>query len=97
VENKTTRDDVSYVDGPPWRSGDAELRICRVNARFHLYRRPIGGKAWEKTVSYKRPDLPKTLQVGPIAYALTDAVDLRASFDWIRYAPVKSIEDCTKD
>lgn len=97
VENKTTRENISYVDGPEWKSGDAELRICRVNARFHLYRRPIGGERWEKTITYKRPDLPPKLQVGPIAYALTDKFDLKASFDWIRYAPVTSVEDCTKD
>ncbi len=97
AETKTTRGDVSYVAGPAWPSGDGELRICRINGRFHLYNRPIGGAAWKHAITYKRPDLPATLQVGPIAYTFTDEFDLRASFDEIDFAPVAGKDDCTRD
>jgi hypothetical protein len=97
VETKTTKKDKSFVQGPPWPSGDAELRICRVNGRFHLYKRAVGDTKWEVAVSYKRPDLPATLQVGLIAYSYTDAFDLRASFEKVVFAGVSSEDDCTKD
>ncbi len=97
VETKTTKQDKSFVHGPAWPSGDAELRLCRVNGRFFLHKRPVGGKEWEQAMMYKRPDLPATLQVGLIAYAYTDRFDLRATFEHIRFAPVTSADDCTKD
>ncbi|MBK8257186.1 MAG: hypothetical protein IPK82_31500 [Polyangiaceae bacterium] len=97
VETKTTKQDQSFVQGPPWPSPDAELRICRVNGRVYMYKRPIGGKAWEEAWMVKRPDLPGTLQVGLIAYSYTDAFDLRATFESVTFAPVTSMDDCTKD
>lgn len=97
VETKTTKKDVSYVEGPEWDSGDAELRICRYNGELSVYKRPIGGKEWQLGIAYKRKDLPATLQVGPIAYAYTDQWDLEASFDEIRFAPVKDHADCIAD
>jgi hypothetical protein len=101
VEAKSTRDGVSAVQGEAWPSGDAQLRLCRVGARFHLYSRPIDGGTWKVATQwgppYDRPDLPDTLQVGPIAYAWTNQPDLRASFDYVRYAPVASVADCTTD
>ena len=97
VETKTTKQDKSFVHGPPAQSGDAELRLCRVNGRFFLHKRLIGDKKWEQAMMYKRPDLPATLQVGLIAYSYTDAFDLRASFEAITFAPVSNADDCTKD
>jgi hypothetical protein len=97
VETKTTKKDVSYVEGPEWDSGDAELRICRYNGEVSVYKRPIGEKEWQLGIAYKRKDLPATLQVGPIAYAYTDKWDLQASFEEIRFAPVKTHEDCIAD
>ena len=97
VETKTTKKGKSFVQGPPWPSGDAELRICRVNGQFYLYKRPLGEKPWELAIRYKRPDLPATLQVGPIAYSYTDAWDLRAKFESVLFASVSREEDCTSD
>ncbi len=94
VETKTTKDDHSDVLGPDWDSGDAELRICRVNGRFLVLKRHIGDTDWELGTTYERNDLPAALQVGPIAYTYTDEWDLRASFDWVRFAPVTAEEDC---
>lgn len=97
AETKTTEDDVSIVAGPDWESGDAELRICRINGEFHLYDRPIGGDTWSHAITYERRDLPATLQVGPIAYTYTNDWDLRARFDYVTFAPVTTIDDCLLD
>ena len=101
VETKSTTNDASQVQAEDWPSGDAQLRLCRVGAMFHVLSRSIGGGAWAVASPfgppYERPDLPATLQVGPIAYAWTDSPDLRASFEYVRYAPVASEADCTVD
>lgn len=97
AETKNTVNDLSMVDGPPWPSGDAEIRICRIGPRFQLYIREIGADAWQPAIEYSRPDLPDTLQVGAIAYTYTQTVDLLASFDHIDLAPVANARDCTAD
>jgi len=96
-EIKSTRDDESIVTGPTWDSGDAELRICRFNETFTIYVRPVGGDTWQWAFTWERPDLPATLQAGTIAYALTNEWDIRATFDYLRFAPVGSEADCTAD
>jgi hypothetical protein len=97
VETKTTKRDQSDVEGPVWPTSDAELRICRKDDVFRVYKRPIGEKTWELGHTYERGDLPSTLQVGPIAYAYTDQFDLDGSFEEVRFAPVSTLEDCTSD
>jgi hypothetical protein len=101
VETKSTTNDTSLVQAEDWPSGDAQLRLCRVGATFHVLSRPIGGGSWAIASPYgppyERPDLPATLQVGPIAYAWTDSPDLQASFDYVHYAPVVTDADCTTD
>lgn len=84
VETKSTTNGSSAYVGPPWPSGDAELFVCRRGSRFSLYQRPIGGATWALAAEHDRPDLPATLQVGLIAYAL-GTPDLTASFDAIRF------------
>ena len=97
VETKSTRNNSSDVSGPEWPSGDAELRLCRVGSKFHLYKRAIGASSWTEATSYDRPDLPETLNVGPFAYAYTKTPDLRASFARVSIEPVSSVEDCLAD
>jgi hypothetical protein len=101
TETKSTTNGASSVKGDDWPSGDAQLRLCRVGSMFHLYARPYEGGTWKVAAQwgppYDRKDLPETLQVGPIAYAWTDTPDLRASFDFVRFAPAESEADCTKD
>jgi hypothetical protein len=97
VETKSTANGHSSVEGPEWPSGDAELRICRVGARFRLFKRALGARAWIEAITYDRPDLPPELQVGPFAYAYTEKPDLRASFDWVRFTKAATEADCTRD
>ncbi|WP_428263047.1 hypothetical protein [Haliangium sp.] len=97
VEVKTTDDGSSTFEGPTWGSPDAALRLCRVGDEFRLYKRMPDQGAWVQAASYTRPDMPATVQVGPIAYANTDTPDLRASFDYVRFAPVSDLAGCTAD
>ncbi len=101
VETKSTINNESQVNAKDWPSGDAQLRLCRVGSMIHVLSRPISGGSWAIAAPwgppYERPDLPQTLQVGPIAYTWTNSPDLRASFDYVRYAPVASAADCTVD
>lgn len=102
AETKTTVGGVSTVEGPVWPNGDADLRICRVGSSFKLYDRPYTGSrtataAWSLAIEYQRPDLPRELQLGLIAYTFTDAFDLRAHFDYVSVEAVSSVDDCTRD
>jgi hypothetical protein len=86
VETKSTDDAVSEYMGPPWPSGQGELRICREGARFTLLLRDSSASPWIQQAVFTREDLPNTLQVGALAYANADPPDLRVSYDAIRFA-----------
>jgi hypothetical protein len=98
VEHKTTTDNNSVYMGPSWPSGDAELRICRIGSAFRLYKRELGATSWTEAVSYMRPDLPATLQVGANAYAqgcMMGCPDLVVSFDELTFAEARTEADCS--
>lgn len=97
VETKSTVDDVSDFIGPPWPSADAELRICRLGADFHLYQRPLGGADWALARTYARPDLPETLQVGLVVYTSVAPADVSGRFEAVDFAPVRGLDDCAAD
>jgi len=97
AETKSTVNDLSMVDGPPWPSGDAEIRICRVGRDLHLYIRDIGATTWTPAITYRRDDLPATVQAGAIAYTYTDDVDLTSTFEFVSLRPVDSARDCVVD
>jgi hypothetical protein len=97
VETKSTTNSRSEVNAFNWSSSDAELRLCRVGAKFVVYMRAIGATSWTEAFSYDRTDLPQTLNVGPFAYAYTDTPDLRASFAHVSIEPVASADDCPVD
>ncbi len=101
IETKSTTNNASKINAENWPSGDAQLRLCRVGTMIHVLSRPIGGGSWAIAAPwgppYERPDLPNQLQVGLIAYTWTNSPDLRASFEYVHYAPVASEADCTAD
>jgi hypothetical protein len=68
-----------------------------VGAELRLFKRPPGSTTWLPAASYRRPDLPDTLQVGPIVYASKAAPDLDVAFDQVTFAPVAGLADCTRD
>jgi hypothetical protein len=93
IETKTTQNGQSEFDGPTWPVNEAELRICRVGAEFRMMARQMGG-SWETRATYQRPDLPSSLQVGPMGYANNSPPDLRVSFDLIEFSRIVSPDDC---
>lgn len=98
VESKSTIEGVSNYDGPPWPSGDAELRLCRVAGEFNVYKREVGAPMWQLASTRQRGDLPQTIQVGPAAYAAADpgvTPDLIVYFDEVTFAEVDDVADCT--
>jgi hypothetical protein len=94
VETKSTREGLSKWNGPGWDSGQAELRLCRFNETFNLYKRHIGlNEDWNLAEAYQRPDLPETLQVGLNLY--TDGTpDLRVRYENLRIEPVSGQAEC---
>jgi hypothetical protein len=97
VEHKTTTNNRSVYEAPPWPSSDAQLRICRVGSTYSMYKRPLGSKTWQLAASYERPDLPETLQVGADVYSPNAPPDLRARWDEITFERVTDPRGCTSD
>jgi hypothetical protein len=104
VEVKTTTNGASVYDEPDWSSNDADLRICRLQSDFYLYKRVPGTTAWvlsnetRQAAPVSRPDLPDTLQVG-MALNFSSGSDLDVAFDAITLAPdaPATVDDCTRD
>lgn len=77
---------------PGARSG--RLAVCRLGDVFHMLRWLDDETGWTETNTFTRADLPDRLQVGMMANGWTPPPDLYATFDWIRFAPVQSLQDC---
>jgi hypothetical protein len=86
-ERKTTTRSTSILELQPARTGWLELRVVRLGAVFLLlHRYPDGG--WLYDGQYRRPDLPKTVEVGIDAQSGwgVDFADLVAHVDYVRFA-----------
>lgn len=64
VEHKSTVDGQSDFDATNDGSADFELRIVRSGSDFVLSKRATNSNDWVAVITYNRPDLPNTLQVG---------------------------------
>jgi hypothetical protein len=90
IETKNTVDGISEYDGPAWDSPDAELRICRIETTFHLYKRHLGTEeSWIPAATFDRADLPETVQVGVNIYSDSEP-DLQIRYENIS---IKAITD----
>lgn len=97
VETKSTLDSFSEYSGPSWDSGEAELRLCRLDASFNLYKRHIeANEPWMLAASFDRTDLPERLQVGANIYS-DNTPDLRVRFDHLHIESITSETDCEQD
>jgi len=106
VEVKSTTNSNSVFSEPLWSNPLAsDLRICRLGAAFHVYKRVPGTTTWQTGQSdlghtdptENRPDLPATLQVGmALNYSGVDN-DLDVAFDSITFEPASTLADCTSD
>jgi hypothetical protein len=84
-EYKSTDDSVSTWATTPTPSPAAELRLRRSGNLIEMYWRPDSLASWTLIQSFNRPDLPATLQVGPMIYALTAPASIEALFDEIDF------------
>jgi hypothetical protein len=86
VEDKTTvasaSDYLFYAIPAP----DIELRITRSGSTISLYYRAVGAGTWTLARSHAHPEMPATVQVGMMVYALDPPVGIRVSFDAITCA-----------
>lgn len=97
IETKNTVDSFSQYEGPSWDAGEAELRLCKFNFIFNLYKRHIAAnEAWMLAASLDRSDLPDTLQVGANIYT-DNTPDLSVRFDHLRIESISSEADCEQD
>jgi hypothetical protein len=99
TETKNTTSSSSQYTFVPWATGDAQLRVCRVDGAFQMLERTVGAASWTLTTTFMRPDLPATLQAGLNIYTSSSAAtpDLQVSFDEATFAPVSSAADCSTD
>jgi hypothetical protein len=86
-ERKTTLRSRSVLVLNASPSGWVELRVARVGSRFFLLKHNTAGR-WVEHWSYKRPDLPKTLEVGIDGFSGDESphADLVSRVDWYRFA-----------
>jgi hypothetical protein len=83
VETKSTHNGWSSVQGTNWTTGDVELKIKRIGAKFSLFARSLEDLDWQLVQKYQRADLPETLQLGIIVYSYSGGqgvVDLSVAF-----------------
>jgi hypothetical protein len=103
VEVKSTTNGASLFSEPPWSDPlGAELRICRIDANFYLYKRVIGMQTWTmqnhngQAMPISRPDMPMTVQAGLALNFSGPTNDLDVAFDAITLGPTPNqIGDCT--
>jgi len=80
-EYKSTDNSVSDWAASP----DGEVRLRRSGATVEMYWRPDSLSSWTMIHSFNRPDLPATLQVGPMIYSVESPASIEALFDEIDF------------
>jgi hypothetical protein len=84
-EYKSTDDSVSTWATTPTASPAGEVRLRRSGTTVEMYWRPDSLASWTMIHSLSRPDLPATLLVGPMIYALSAPASIEALFDEIDF------------
>jgi hypothetical protein len=103
VEVKSTTNGVSVFSEPTWSDAlGADLRICRFDASFYLYKRVIGAPTWTlqsqtgAAAAIARPDMPNIVQAGIALNYSGPTNDLDVAFDAITIGPTPGqVADCT--
>jgi hypothetical protein len=84
-EYKSTDDSVSTWATTPTASPAGQVRLRRSGTLVEMYWRPDSISSWTMIQSFVRADLPPTLQVGLMVYALTAPASIEALFDEIDF------------
>ncbi|NVJ60992.1 MAG: hypothetical protein HWE27_11410 [Gammaproteobacteria bacterium] len=74
---------------------DGEVRICRIDNTFRLYRQMDNEQSWSLLATFDRPDMPLELQAGVTAHAWSGPADIQAQFEYARFATVNNESECT--
>jgi hypothetical protein len=82
-EYKSTDDSSSTWVATPTASASAQLRLRRSVNTVEMYWRAVSGDSWTMIQSFNRPDLPATLQIGPMIYSVDSPPSIEALFDEI--------------
>lgn len=80
-EYKSTDDSVSDWAATPTASPAGQVRLVRSGSTFEMHWRPTTMAGWTMIQSFNRPDLPATLQVGPMVYSVDAPASIEALFD----------------
>lgn len=84
-EDKSNLDSISDWVVYPIVANTGELRITRSGSLFSVYYRLDSGSPWTLMRAHDRPDLPATLEVGPMAYAASAPAAVRGRFEYVRF------------
>jgi hypothetical protein len=94
-ESKSTLNGVSTYTIDAYPDSRAVVRICRIGSTFRTFHQPFAGGAFSPHLTYERPDLPATLQVGAFASEQLAPVDERVHVGWITFSRPASVADCS--
>ncbi|WP_144394272.1 DUF1349 domain-containing protein [Pleionea sediminis] len=72
-----------------------EVRICRINSTYRLYRNVENDPDWTLLATFERDDMPDEVQAGITAHAWSGPADIEAQFEYARFAQVATEDDCT--
>ena len=90
----STSNNESRSDNTTWPEAAADLKLCRQGSTFTLQKRGYStDDDWVTTATYKRPDLPPTLQVGANIYSESPP-DIEAAFDSLVVESLDPGEPC---
>jgi len=84
-EYKSTDDSVSDWAATPTASPSGQVRLRRTGATIDMSWRPDALASWTVIQTFNRPDLPATLQVGPMVYSVEAPASIEALFDDIDF------------
>lgn len=83
-EAKNTVNSKSHLELQPG-SHNGRVRMARIGSMIYCLRMLEGETKWTLIRQIDRPDLPKSVQVGPMCNGWSNAADLVAEFDYVRF------------
>lgn len=93
-EGKTTVNSKSHLELQRG-SHNGKLRLARIGTKIYALRMLEGEKEWTLIREVDRADLPKRVQVGPMANGWSRQADLIAHFDYVRLTVPRSLKELT--
>ncbi len=100
-EAKTTDNSSSILSiyGTAADNNSGKIRFCRINNVFYLYHWLANESKWiveDAADEFERNDFQDSLDVGVVINASGSPRETRAEFDYIRFKPATTKNDCVK-